>query len=208
MKEKEKTPFKPRLQSKSIDRMFVDNRKDFYSRMRDYSRNKQQKLINLEKALTRQQCSFRPNLTKSSKSIEQLRRLEERRRLNKNRRKSRSKSSNQKSQTRNKRTRKDLLKQLELSGDSEKQYYESIKSNKSKNVIKRDGSRRKERKYQKSPKYLNKSGQYSKKTLGPEKKGYQKAHNVFDDLSDTQFQDNTMIKKVSNVEYSSKVLLM
>jgi hypothetical protein len=140
MKEREATPFKPKLQSKSIERIFLQNGKDFYSRMRDYSRNKKEKRENLENELTRQQCTFRPNLSKSSRSIKQLRRLEQKRKLSQNRReeerrsvsrsrsrtpgrvsrgkqdkkqKFKSRSRSQRKQKRN--TRKELLKQLKTS---------------------------------------------------------------------------------------------
>lgn len=52
--------------------------------MEDYSKNKISKLKQIEQEIQERDCTFKPNLNKSAKSIEQLRRLEGKRKKSKN----------------------------------------------------------------------------------------------------------------------------
>ena len=186
MKERELTPFQPQLQSKSIERVFLKNGKNFYKRMRNYSRNRSQKIRDLEQELTERQCTFKPNLSKSSKSIEQLRRLEYKRKLAQMRKnedkKSMRKSSQFRSQSRSKKspsksvkkrkkqTRKELLRQLRTSDASSPDEWEQ-KSN-YKHVNQSNVSFKNERRRSRQEHFNSHSGKKSRSQNQKRKQAY------------------------------------
>ena len=221
-------PFRPQLRSRSADRAHLRNGKNFQARMRDFSRNKADRLRKLEEELTRRQCTFKPDMTKSAKSIEQLRRLDRRRKRELERRAgesstpskserkshSRSRSRAPKSQTRRK---KDLLRQLELSGDQSeakdyrsdtwhRQSREEAPSEPLEEEYHVEQKRRKARPRAPAQKYANQSNQFARaEDMSPGERGFRRADVLFDNLNNTELGDNTLLRKVSGMGKRPKV---
>lgn len=222
MEQKREMPFRPQLRSKSVDRERIQNGKGFHARMRDYSRNKLDRRRKLEEELTRQQCTFRPDTTKSAKSIEQLRKLDRRRKREINGRtggSSISRKSPRKSQPQRRskvpnnqiRRRKDLLKQLELAED-QFEYRSEVRQRRSESHSEsfedehQMEQRPKAKRRKQAKKYINQSGQFLRKQeMGPGEKGFRRADVLFDNLNNTELVDNTLLQKVSKMGRVAKV---
>lgn len=196
LKEQKESPFKPRLLSKSIERVFLDRNKDFYSRMREYSKNKSSKIKKIEKEIQNRDCTFRPNLIKSAKSIEKLRNLEIKRKKKPNKKNWSRKSFNYSSQfhehddehyietfgdkSTNKMNRNELLKK----------YLESEIASRSPN--------------RSSKQHLRKVSQNKISTIKSSKNYYKKANEIFSPMQTKNSQKSFYNSNVSSTKQSHK----